>query len=492
MQRQVDTEVGLLTVEHNITTIKQRRQVLRREVAARRSHRREDYKTGPLMSSINKNAPVHVLLPITTPTRRRSNSAISSWAAKVQPGSPPRALLAAGAPAAAPPAARRSAPAAPSVVGTASPSVKEFDLTHLGYSSVFVHFPVTPSTPSPFLLQKAAAIPVPPVPASPPATAPKRRGLKHFRSLSALTRPRSKSTASTPAMPALPTAIPPVPPMPKSAKPTTQKRKRPAPPPLANELALLQFTSGGTLESHAATLMARQAKAAGPSVGVGAVWRDGAGGVWWDEEEAWEYRALLPAAGPTQDEWVPFGAAAEKENGGEERRGSVSTLDSDHDARYLVRPADEEAMGGFAPLPRHRVRAARAPAAKHLHKPALFLVDAAFSPAGPAPRSPSAATNAGAAKKPKGIARRRPAPLEFNFKAAARQAHAHAPARVDGRSDFLAASFAPPPPTAPLPALPVSPLPTPHGRPRRLSAASVASKPAAKGKGLRNLFRRRD
>ncbi|KAJ7319290.1 hypothetical protein DFH08DRAFT_789191 [Mycena albidolilacea] len=462
------------------------------------------------MSSINKNAPVapaHVLLPITTPTRRRSNSAISSWAAKVQPGSPaprsPRRRSSSRCSSRRPSVCSRR----PSVVGTASPSVKEFDLTHLGYSSVFVHFPVTPSTPSPFLLQKAAAvIPIPPVPASPPA---KRRGLKHFRSLSALTRPRSKSTASTPAMPALPTTIPPVPPMPKSAKPTTQKRKRPAPPPLANELALLQFTSGGTLESHAATLMARQAKAAGPGVGVGAVWRDGAGGVWWDEEEAWEYRALLPASpGPAKgksdaDEWVPFGAAAEKENEGEERRGSVSTLDSDHDARYLVRPADEEAMGGFVPLPRHRVRMARAPAAKHLHKPELFLVDAAFSLAGPAPRSPafgapSSATNAGA-KKPKGVARRRPAPLEFNFKVAARQAHAHAhaatPSRVDGRTDFLAASFAPAPPTAPLPAMPampVSPLTTPQGRPRRLSAASVASKPAAKGKGLRNLFRRRD
>ncbi|KAJ6485665.1 hypothetical protein C8R45DRAFT_278790 [Mycena sanguinolenta] len=52
------------------------------------------------------------------------------------------------------------------------------------------------------------------------------------------------------------------------------------PPPLATELALMQFTGGGPIEK---LLMASQAKAAGPGVGVGAVWRDGEGGVWWDE-----------------------------------------------------------------------------------------------------------------------------------------------------------------------------------------------------------------
>ncbi|KAK7031572.1 hypothetical protein R3P38DRAFT_3507179 [Favolaschia claudopus] len=413
---------------------------------------------------------------VVLPTRRRSNSAIISWAAKVQPGSPP------------PRSPRRrpstSSSRRPSVCSRrpsiSTPSPKDslkFDLTQIGYSSVFVHFPVTPSTPSPFLRQNTNA-PIP-VPASPKAP----RVLKHFRSLSALTRSRSKSVSASVPVPPMP--MPPVPPMPttiptKSTKPqfpavpVLAKRKKPtaapAPMPLANELALMQLLGGGSIDSHAKRVMAQQAKAAGPGVGVGEVFRDGKGGVWWDEEERWEYKKLLDGDG---EQWVQF-HNENKENADEERRGSVSTQDSDLDMRYLVKPAEDEGMAyDYFPVPRRAGKNLLAlPArphrlAKHLNKPGLLLVDDAFSVS--APSSPK-------------------------FK------------RLDdGKSDFFAASFVPapvsplqqqtllaPPPSVFPPSL-VSPSMSSFRAPRarRMSAASAMTS-GGKAKGLKGLFRRRD
>ncbi|KAJ7132329.1 hypothetical protein C8R44DRAFT_849854 [Mycena epipterygia] len=467
--------------------------------------------------------PVNVLLPITTPPRRRSNSAILSWAALVQPGSPsPRSPRRRGSTSSSRRpsiiARRPSIGHGPAVAGSfinlidtpttaghrTTPSVKEFDLTNLGYSSVFVQFPITPSTPSPFFQPKSAAnpyahIPIPPIPASPPAKA--RRGLKHFRSLSALTRTRSKSVSSMPAAP--------IPALPKSGKAqffavSIAKRKKAQykvvrPAPLANELAMMQFADGGSLESHAKRVMAHQAKAAGPSVGVGEVFRDGNGGLWWDEDEEWEYAHLLGGeqqlvSGQDEMQWVQFDEQ-EKENevscalaglAGEERRGSVSTQDSDLDARYLVQPAEDEDMVNFVPLTLRRpgmsvlaLPSRPRRAAKHLHKPE-FLIDAAFG----VPRSPKFA----AAPKPKGSARRRPAPLKLG-----RPVHV-TPAPIptgDVRTDFLASSFAPAPATAPPPVSPLSPT-SPVARKRRMSITSTAAKAKPSVLNMRSLFRRRE
>ncbi|KAJ7780253.1 hypothetical protein DFH07DRAFT_1026475 [Mycena maculata] len=411
--------------------------------------------------------PVQVLLPITTPPRRRSNSAILSWAARVQPGSPssPRRRPSIG-----------HGPAPPgsssfiTLIDTPSTAGKQFDLTNLGYSSVFVGFPATSPKSA-----CVANIPIPPVPASPPA----RRVLKHFRSLSALTRSRGKSVSS---------AAPPVPPVPAMPATTPKsskffaKRKAyakhtaPRPAPLANELALMQFADGGSLESHAQRVLAHQAKAAGPGVGVGAVFRDANGGLWWDAEEEWEFAHLLGGEEQCgEGEWVEFSNGKEND---EERRGSVSTQDSDLDARFLVQPADDDALA--AAFPPHRRGAttvlalpARRRPAPHLRKPAP--VDAAFG-ATPAPRSPTFSCS----PKAKGSERRRPAPLKL----ARPHAHVRAASAVDGRTDFFAASFAPSPLPAPesqlvCPLSPVSPGP----------ALSTKGKPSVLN--VRGLFRRR-
>ncbi|KAJ7065277.1 hypothetical protein C8F01DRAFT_1053315 [Mycena amicta] len=401
---------------------------------------------------------------VANPTRRRSNSAIVAWASLVQPGSP------------APRSPRRGSSCSrrPSIVSRrpsfvvntpTTPSVKEIDLTKLGYSSVFIHFPITPSTPSPFLpkANAYAHIPIPPIPVSPP---PQKalKGLRHFRSLSALTRGRSKSVSSD--MPSVPVSI-------TKRKKTQYKHVRPAP--LANELAVMQFVDGGSLESHAKRVMAHQAKTAGPCAGVADVFRDGNGGMWWDEDEEWEYAHLLGGEEQllaTDGDWVRFEEQnKENDNGlaGEERRGSVSTQDSDLEPRYLVQP-DEEMMVDYLPLTLRRpgtsvlaLPARPRRAAKHLTKP-VFVVDAAFGAA----CSPCVAPNA----KSKNSPRRRPAPLKL----AGRGQAVRAPKTADVRSAFLASSFEP----TPLP--PLSPSPAP----------SMVAKGKPSVLNMRSLFRRRE
>ncbi|CAK5273813.1 unnamed protein product [Mycena citricolor] len=433
-------------------------------------------------------APIQVLLPeapfeetVTVQvTRRRSNSAIIAWAAAVQPGSPSSPRRRGSINGRRSPSRRRGSTSSsrrPSISGrqgttsyiviktptTAGSYPKDFDLTNLGYSSVFLDLPVTPSVPSP--QPKSAApnnasyshIPIPPIPDSPHPVKP-RRGLSHFRSLTTLTRSRSKSVSSMPSKPSkVQVANVPV---------TTRKKaqyKFVHAAPLANELALMQFADGGSIESHAKRVMAHQAKAAGPGVGVGAVFRDGEGGLWWDEDEEWEFAHLLSGeqqlvTNSEQTQWVQF-------EEGEERRGSVSTQDSDLDVRYLVQPADDEDMTNFVPLVLRRpgmsvlaLPSRPRRAAKHLLKPE-FIVDAAFT----APRSPTSTNSS------QFITRRRPAPLKLG------------PLNHEDRHEFLAASFDPAPATAPL----LSPL-TPA------SAAPPHPKAKQSKLGMRALFRRRD
>ncbi|KAF8159390.1 hypothetical protein B0H34DRAFT_748017 [Crassisporium funariophilum] len=441
--------------------------------------------------------------PPPTPVRNAYNSIIT-WASLVQPGSPaPRS------PHRRPSVSSSRRPSitrlnrrpsithgrAPSgsfihiVDAQSTPSVGDFDLTALGYTSVFVHLPKTPTTPSPFLRQRSgtvctvalqssptsprsaahAHIPIPPIPTQEEAPV-KRKGMKRFRSLSIL-RPRS-SKSKQPQQPSTP------PPLPSSnsnsastTKPhskkhtqtsqakaeicaaTIAKRKRAkyayvrAPPPLANDLAMMQFADGGSMESHVKRVMEAQAKAAagsGAGVGVGDVYRDGKGGIWWDADEEWEYAHLLGGevgdAVPASDEmdWVEFGTGAsaaeplsslmdeDKENG---RRSSVSTLDSDLDPKYLLTVPTHPLLssGPSAPV-EDRVLASRkvgAPGmsvlslparprrkALHLNK-AEFLVDmGAFGPRSPrSPRSPKSPKGFAVGGNPKGKARRRPAPL---------------------------------------------------------------------------------
>ncbi|KAF9224165.1 hypothetical protein BS17DRAFT_732964 [Gyrodon lividus] len=417
--------------------------------------------------------------------RRRSSTltAIAAWAAHVQPGSP--ASLSPRSPRRRPSLGRGRRPSITSIRATSgsflniaptpttaygtTPSVRDFkaDLTTVGYTSVFLQLPNTPISATVSLVVKPRSpeagknIPVPPL----PSPTRKPRGFTRFRSLSVLkSRGRSKSAApSSPTKMKAKAAA-------SSAAIVKRKRAKYAlrPAPLANELALMQFADGGSMDDSIKRVMEAQAKAAG-GIGVADVYRDGEGGVWWDQEEEWEYAHLLAegeegnAHGTGELQWVTFGGTTTPSvtgNAGEERRDSVSTQDSDLDPRYIVQPTDQLdtddlAVFGSALMP----LATRKPAmsvlslparprraAKHLRK-ADFLVDVAFSRLPVSPKSPKFATSTfmgSGVSKPKGKARRRPAPLKLSPPSPALKRPTNSPIDADKlRRDFLDASFEP-------------------------------------------------
>ncbi|KAG6909377.1 hypothetical protein DXG01_000818 [Tephrocybe rancida] len=491
--------------------------------------------------------------PPPTPTapfaRKRSSTftAIASWAAHVQPGSPgsPHSRRRASISRRPSISSRRSSPCTPSfiVIETPSPANKEFaiDLTDLGYTSVFVHLPKTPSTPA-----HTTKPSTPTVPAPAPA-----RSMKRFRSLSIL-RPRNRTataTATLPPSPKAPTTSEPSPQVlaasiakrkkatyahakaSKSAsKPQKPKPRADLPPSLAAELALMQFADGGSTEENIQRLMAAHARAAAPAgtkpsatTAVGDMYRDGRGGVWWDREEEMEYVHLLSGAGAAgaagKEKWVSFGgevrtgpaeeedhdqglAIASLADAGLGRRGSANSVmstTSSLDPSNIIRPAEEDASClRVPPLPlplpaRPTQPKENRPAPeplltipsrpRHGHhlraRPNFFLLDLnAFSvPPTPGPRTPKTPrtpqtpgapypypypthTHARARSSPtrpvfahahnqgqqrrRGVARRRPAPLNIVAHVPMRGVSPDLDAEAqDAREEFLKASFEP-------------------------------------------------
>lgn len=130
------------------------------------------------------------------------------------------------------------------------------------------------------------------------------------------------------------------------------------PPPLANELELMQFTGGGTIDKHAKRVMDDQAKAAAGSgranMGIADVYRDEKGRIWWDQDEELEYRHLLDGVDKKRAEkqveeinWENFDIRQQpKENSVmvgplfDRRNSASSSVESDHDPKFLLE-ADE-------------------------------------------------------------------------------------------------------------------------------------------------------
>ncbi|KAL0570027.1 hypothetical protein V5O48_011935 [Marasmius crinis-equi] len=343
--------------------------------------------------------PVDIQLPLPltpthdsydTKTRRRSSTftAITNWASLVQPGTP--APLS--------PVKRRrpslhrriaSSSTSPSFLLTptaAKPVTPNVDLTTLGYTSIFVRLPVTPETPSPFRSRE---------PVFPEVPAKSGKGLKKIKSMGILRRNRAKSvvgdatgTSSTTSTttsrprprsrsrsgsisPTKPTLKRPGHVKSKSVSATTPTKSRsrankthpPLPPALQNELLLMQFTGGGTLEANAQKLMKERSKAhgAGPAA-VDTVYRDENGVMWLDEEERVEYQSLIPnnpPSSPPASPWVQFSASkalapaspaigAIQADEDPVRRGSLASLspterELEGAAAALVRPASPSA-----------------------------------------------------------------------------------------------------------------------------------------------------
>ena len=183
----------------------------------------------------------------------------------------------------------------------------------------------------------------------------------------------------------------------------SKRAKYPRPPPLANELALMQFADGGSVDSHVKRIMDAQARAAtGQSThtaGVSDVFRDATGTIWWDQDEEWEYTHLL-ARDDQSPSWVCFDMDG--------RRGSVSTIDSDFDARHIVRPSSDDDFAKGVPAPTARPKPKRRPTPLNLDTPYTSYVrtltrvdpgasrrdfiDASFAPPVPIRSIPSPAT----------------------------------------------------------------------------------------------------
>ncbi|KAG2143776.1 uncharacterized protein EDB93DRAFT_1208115 [Suillus bovinus] len=430
--------------------------------------------------------------PCTPPRiRPRSNtfSTITAWAARVQPGSPasisprsPRRRPSIGCGRRASITSARGSSGyflnvsdTPSTAyrNAATPSIQNFkaDLTSVGYTSAFLQFPKTPIAVQPRTAEAGYQITIPPVPVSPTR---KSRGLTRLRSLSAL-KCHSRSKSAAPSSPTKMKAKAAA----SSAAVVKRKKAKYAhmrPAPLANELALMQFADGGSMESNIKRVMEAQARAG--AAGVGDIHRDGQGGMWWDQEEEWEYRHLLAggedgAARGTGDlGWVTFGgdkSSSANPDVDENHRISVSSRDSDLDPRYIIQPTDhldtdDLAVFGSAPAP----LATRKPgmsvlalpsrpgrAAKHLRKPD-YLLNEAFTIGSASPKSPQSTISACASgvAKPKGKARRRPTPLTLAPPSPALKQPSNSPVDAERtRKNFLESSFEPaffPTPAAPI------------------------------------------
>ncbi|KZT07339.1 uncharacterized protein LAESUDRAFT_725251 [Laetiporus sulphureus 93-53] len=385
--------------------------------------------------------------PISGSSRSPTTSAITAWIANVQPGSP------------APPTPKQKSQISnthrPSVTSLErssasciTPSAKDFkhDLTTVGYASVFVAVPYTPFSAA-----------YPSTPASQAPKKPARRGLKHFRSLSALksTRSSSNSTNMPAPVPLVKKSIPKVPATTRAqSKDTVSKSKKSqyakyCPPTFATELALAQLADGGKMDDHIRRFAEAQARAGGAQmvngvlVGVGDAWRDGQGGVWRDQDEEWEYAHLLGADdecdGDVDGGWVRFGSASGASRiGRDERRWSVSSDDSDLDPRYAMQDDadardDVAVFGSGSAMRRPGMSALALPTrhrrpAPHLRKPE-FLLDIF-----PVPDEPASALNKDRRRATPSSASKCPTnPLD------------------DMRKDFLESSFEPAPALVPLP-----------------------------------------
>lgn len=423
------------------------------------------------------------LPPPLTPSssRRRSNSGtlphpyshISAWASRVQPGSP--------APCSPPHrrpstssrrrASQSKAPSGSFVAAQRTPSsaTGEYpaDLTAVGYTSLFLQFDRTPTTPSPFKTcigngatvatpltsHVFGSIPIPPVPPLPPTTpqTAKRTGLQRFRSLSIL-RPKKWKHSAQPALGSSPVKSPKFAKKVESAAIAQHKRAKYAgkkastkpPPSLANEIALMQFMDGGTVNDNVKKLMEARAKAAGGvgenGVGVEGVYRDGKGGIWYDADEEMEYAHLL---GDEEDggEWedqneniadrseddfvVVIGPVVNTASPNtiaycplDIRRSPTSTRTSPVSPRMMTH--SKPALLSLPCRPRRNLRRpSSSNAYAHLSNTPTYLIDIdAFAPRSPNPKSPRPSN-----KKH----RPRPAPLQLS---SSQSAHARANAKV--------------------------------------------------------------
>jgi hypothetical protein len=378
------------------------------------------------------------------------------------------------------------------------------DLMALGYTSVFVNLPAT----TPIVQEMYKPKPAADRTSSPPA----KTGGGMFKRFQSITQIRRKSSTSKAKIQAKRGKARPSPVVSNYMSVSSKKRVKYAasspgtaaavekkkrgqyaaalPPTIMQEAQLRQVMEGGSLEYNVKKIMEEKAKREGAVKmqtvegtkiieGVEDVWRDGEGGIWWDQEEEWEFAHLLGGQAPisacvtTVEEWVPFGDnEMDIESVLSSRRSShdsdlhesyaMNVDDSMENLRVIARtsgrdsaPASPRKAAVLLALPSRPTRMA-----KHLRKP-LFLLDSFPVPA--SPRSPYPASPrttkflASSGKNVGGVVRRErnrsvvrrgrappPPPLQLAPPSPCLKLAINHDGENDGKREFLANSFEPP------------------------------------------------
>lgn len=250
------------------------------------------------------------------------------------------------------------------IPATPFPADAKFDLTAFGYSSVFVNVAVsTPITPDIYKPKPMARLPSrqDATTCSAPTT-PVTKSTGMFKRLLGSkpkpTKPQAKSqtkggrdAVNTAASDYVSVSLKKRSKYAEQPPSGVEKKKREAyaavlPPTVKQEAQMRQAMEGGSLEYNIQKVMEEKAKREGTAVkvdsaegakvveGVEAAHRDAKGGIWWDQEEEWEFAHLLAA-----------------------NKGSVSArcIDSEgwvtFDNRKLKREADQDDFTDLSSLP---------------------------------------------------------------------------------------------------------------------------------------------
>jgi len=224
---------------------------------------------------------------------------------------------------------------------TPFPADAKFDFAAFGYASIFVNVHIsTPTTPEISNSKRTIGIPSHDVAASPllPTSTAKSNATGILNRLLG-NKSKAKSQACTKKLASRldPTTSGSASTSPKKhrictgdSSGTFEKQKRELyagalPPTVKQEAQMRQAMEGGSLESNIQKVMEEKAKREGATVkvnmiggakvveGVETAHRDGQGGIWWDQDEEWEFAHLLAAnkappspQPPNAEGWVTF------------------------------------------------------------------------------------------------------------------------------------------------------------------------------------------
>lgn len=320
-----------------------------------------------------------------------------------------------------------------------TPATREFtpeDLAMVGYTSVFVRPPQTPDS-SMIPCQIPTASRLPPSAESPKAKKP-RKGLRHFASLAALKSTRRPTSSSA-----------------KPCSAAERKRIRAAKHATKVDKKRIKYGKYGGPQTHVQVGLDQFTGEGEDAYGTTYI-VDGQGRIYQDEEELWEYAHLLGGDDDFCEEeisWLEFGFTntAGDERVADERRGSVSSQDSDLQPEFAMETDDTTPSLGCEPgMSVLAIPARSHRRAMHLNTPE-YLLNVFSAPGSQSflvktphtlgPQDTSIVHDPTESRQMR--AKRRPSPLKLLPPSPAKKCPTNPADPEDIRRDFLEESFAP-------------------------------------------------